>query len=360
MKKNYLLLLLLSTYTLYGQVDSQLLLQDWFITKVNMKDGSRIFLKPPNDMQNFGFRFEKKIYTYANINRIESKSTLPISYHLKNNEIISSPGSALLIEKLTPDSLILSQKIENMSERDLLRYHMVPLNKIREQLYEENKEKDTLLASALLGPVFLNRFDLRTVKILDGSKSPSKSEILPYKFNGEVFFDLTNKKIDVIIEDNNDDKVNKLIQKKIDIIALKKNWSTSGLQDFKYVKVPFSFIHYYENTSDYESFGDVYTFYSKNYNDAFITEEIGMASLEESQRYYESGVKEFTRKNYKEAFTLFAKSIKANKRNLNAYYNFAMLAFLGGDKKIGCDTYKFLKAEGQIDAEKLYSEKCSQ
>lgn len=357
MKKIVLLLLLALVSTLSGQVDTKLLVQDWFITKVSMKDGSRLFMKPKNEMDNFGFTFDKRFYMYGDINRIERKYAAPISYTLKKNEITTSPGSGLLIEKLTEDSLILSQKIENMEQRDLLRYYMVPLNQLREELKDKNKGKDTLVASTLLSPVFLKSLYSRHVRILDGSRSPSKSEMAPYRFNGELFFDLSKNNIEVHFE-NKDDQFKILIQKKTEFLTTTKNWDISSVKEFKYVKIPFSFIHYYESKSDSESFGDVYTLYSKDYNDVFISEEIEIAKMDESQRYYESGVKEYTRKNYKEAFTFFAKSIKANKRNLNAYYNFAILAFLGGDKKMGCETYKFLKDEGQREAEKLYNDKC--
>jgi len=121
---------------------------------------------------------------------------------LKNNELITSPGSSLLIEKLTADSLILSQKIENMEEMDLLKYHLIPFNKVLSDRAEIFKEKDTLIANPILGPSFRKNLSIRTIKNITSTNPYLKNPILDYRFNGFILIDLQNRKITITLKDS--------------------------------------------------------------------------------------------------------------------------------------------------------------
>lgn len=357
MKKLLFAILFLQFIPLYAQADTQYLINDWYLTNVEMKDGSKIFLRDANYLKNWGFKFEKKIYSFNDVQRLEERNGFPITYLLKQNEIITAPDSSLLIEKLTADSLILSQKIENMEDKDLFRYYLVPLKQVRQLRFEEVKGKDTLAASPILGPVFKNGLSKRNISTVDPEHPANTKENSNYRFNGELIFDINQKKVTFSIKDF-EAQNKKEIEKKIEYLTTARNWNFTGAKDFKYATIPFSFVHYYKKSGKNETFGDVYTLYTSDYNDAFITEKIGLGDIEESNKYFDFAVLQYQKKNYKEAINLFEKSFQINKRNLNAYYNFAAMTYSTGNKEKACETYKFLKEEGQKAAEKEFNQKC--
>lgn len=357
MKKNYLLFLLLYTCFTFAQVDSKLLVDTWYLTDVKMKDGSEIFLKSANDYKNYGFDFRKKTYSYNDIHRLEQGLTFQIPYILKGNELVTAQDSSLLLEKLTSDSMIISQKIQNMEDKDLLRYYLVPLKKVREEQYEATKTKDTLIATPVLGPFFTKGLTRRNIKTLDETHFITAGETAAFKFNGTLLFDIEKKKIIPLIK-NFDSKYKENIQQKLEFLTKNKDWSFSNVKDYKYVKIPFSFIHYYETKDRTESYGDLYTLYTDKYEDVFVSEEIGISDIEQSNKLFNSAIFEFKKMNYKTAIDLFEKSFKVNKRNLNAYYNFADINFAIGEKDKACKMYQFLSNESQKTAQRIFAEKC--
>ena len=357
MKKFIYFILLFQVTTLSAQVDSKYLVNEWYLAKVEMKDGSSIFLKPLNYLTNHGLRITKKYYQMAEIRRLMANSTLPIQYTQRGNELVTAPDSKLLIEKLSADSLILSQVIKNMEDKDLLRYYLVPLNKMMEQKKAAFAGKDTLIANEIISPVYLGIWPSRTVRNITDKNKFTVKPVLDYRFNGAIIIDLEHKKATVNLLDF-DPKNKNLIDEKLKSLTVFKNWNISDFKDYKFVKIPFSFIHYYEKEPTVESFGDVLTFYSDDYKGAFIKDDVDFDEIDESNKHFDRAIKEYQKKNYKAAVDYFEKSFKANKRNLNSYYNFADLNFAIGNKEIACETYKFLKDEGQKQAEKDYNLKC--
>lgn len=357
MKKLIYLFLLLKLTTLSAQIDSKYLVNDWYLTKSEMKDGSRIFVKPLNYLDNYGFRFTKKTYSFNDIQRLEENNGFPITYLLKKNELWTSPGSSLVIEKLTTDSLIIVQKIENMEDKDLLRYYLVPLKKVRQNRFDELKGSDTLLASKILGPVFKNGLRKGTIRTIDEMHPVTTSQVANYRFNGTLLFDLEKKSVVASLK-NFDNNFKRKIEEKLQFLTTPKNWNFSGADGFKYAKIDFAFIHYYKMEGQNESFGDIYNLYSNDFEDVFITEKTGLADVEESNKFFNFAISAFQKKNYQEALSFFEKSFTNNNRNLNAYYNFAAINYSLGNIEKACKTYKFLKEEGQKSAEKIYIEKC--
>lgn len=358
MKKFYLLLLLLCTYSAFAQIDSKLLVDTWYVADATMKDGSKIFLKPSNHLKNYGFEFRKKSYCLYDLHLLQQGFGVQIPYVLRGNELITSPESSLIIEKLTVDSMIVSQKIHNVDDKDLLRYYLVPLKKVRQEKYEAVKTKDTILATPLLGPFFTKNFNKRSIKTLDATHFVTEGETGEYKFNGTLLFDIEKKKIIPMLK-NFDTNFKNSTHQKLQPLLQVKDWNFSNAKGFKYAQIPFSFIHYYTVKNGVESYGDLYTLYTDKYADVFISEEIGLVEISKSDQLFKSAIFEFNKMNYKKAADLFEQSFKANKRNLNAYYNFADLNYALGEVDKACEMYQFLSNEGQKTAQKIFNEKCN-
>ncbi|MBF8456621.1 hypothetical protein IV494_05440 [Kaistella sp. G5-32] len=360
MKKIVYLFLILNVGFLSAQIDTKLLYQDWYAVKVEMKDGSRPFKKEKFVFKDYCISIDKNNYYLGKVDAILShKSNPAIKYSLIGRKLLTSSESSLNIDKLTADSLILTQNISQTDPKDLERYVLIPLKKLVDDKIAEQKGKDTLVANSFLHPEFKNfKYTNRSIKTISKSNPYTKNPTLNFRFSGFVILDLENKKV-TATANKYDEKFKKEVDEQLRLLDNSyKNWNLSKLNGYKYVKIPFAFIHYYEKKEDLESSGDLLNLYSLDFNDIFITAEISLAQLEESGKFFTSAVSAYQRKNYAESLKLFQKAFQTNNTYLDAYYNFAEINFAYGSKKEACTTWLFLKDEGQKIAEKSYNSKC--
>ena len=359
MKKISFLLLILNVGFLSAQIDTKLLQKDWFITNILMKDGSKPFQKKESFMQNFGLRVENDFYKLDEVNSLHIKSKIPMYYFLRDHLLETSPESGMLIEKLTSDSLIISQKIDNMEEHQLMRYYMIPLSKARSQRMALFKGKDTLVSNPLLNPYFKKNLTKKEFKTSNGNLSFTKKQKQNFQFNGYVLLDLTQKKASAILNNYDSSFSAEVEEITKNLTENFSDWNVAPFSDFKFIKVPFSFKRYFQITKSFFSYGDIYTLNSDEippFNVLFI--DTNVQEEETSNQYFSLGVKDYEKKNYEEAALNFEKSYIANRRNLQAYYNYAALSLIIGNQFKACETYEFLKDKGQKPAEKIFLEKC--
>lgn len=359
MKKIFYLFLTLNFGILSAQIDTKLLQKDWYITKLEMKDGSKPFQKKESFMQNYGLRIESDQYKLGEMNSLHIKSHIPLYYFLRGNVMETSPESGMLVEKLTSDSLIVSQKIDKMEENKLMRYYLIPLSKARNQRMVLFKGKDTLISNPILNPYFKNKLTKKEFKTSNGKVSFSKKQKQNFQFNGYLLLDLTQKKATAVLNDydsNYSTEVEEIIKNLTENFS---DWNVAPFADFKFIKVPFSFKRHFQITKSLYTYGDIYTLNS----DEIPAYEVSFINTEEqeeitSNKYFSLGVQDYEQKKYESAASNFEKSYIANRRNLQAYYNYAALSLIIGNKIKACETYEFLKDQGQKPAEKIFSEKC--
>ena len=325
-----------------------------------MKDGSKPFKKEKYFFKDYCISVDKNNYYLGEISEIlAKKSNTTIKYSLLENKLITSPQSSLNIDKLTADSLILTQNISQTDDKDLQRYFLVPLKKMVNEKRSEQIGKDTLLANSFILPEFKNsNKNHRTIRNISKTNPFTKNPILNFRFNGYILLDVKNKKVKAIAN-KYDEQFKKKVEEQLRLLDNSyKNWNVSGLQNFKFIKIPFAFIHYFEKKEDLESSGNLLNLYSSNYDDIFVTAEIGLSQLEESGIFFNSAVAAYQRKNYVQSISLFKKAYEINNGYLDAYYNYAEINFIHGSKVEACSTWFFLKNEGQKIAERDYNQKC--
>ena len=324
-----------------------------------MKDGSKPFQKKESFMQNFGLRVESDFYKLDEVNSLHIKSKIPMYYFLRSNLLETSPESGMRIEKLTSDSLIISQKIEHMEENKLMRYYLVPLSKARNQRKALFKGKDTLVSTPILNPYFRNKLTKKEFKTSNGRISFSKEQKQNFQFNGYLLLDLTEKKATAVLNNYDSNFSTEVEEITKNLTANFSDWNVAQFADFKFIKVPFSFRRYFQVLESFYSYGVIYTLNSDEIPE-FEVSFINKDEQEEqtSNKYFSLGVKDYERKKYEEATLNFEKSYIANRRNLQAYYNYAALSLIIGNKIKACETYEFLKDQGQKPAEKIFLEKC--
>lgn len=189
-----------------------------------------------------------------------------------------------------------------------------------------------------------------------GKPVNEKDRNVNFKFNGYILINTVDKKINYIL-DSYDAKLSQIIKEKIKPLLNISNWDISSLKNFKTIKVPFAFISYYNLNTEIESYGELYNFYSLDFD---FANDYGpsIQQLQESDNFFKSALEQYKNNNLHKSIELFDRSAKANPKNLDAYYNSASINSAVGDKAEACKIWKFLKDEGQIVAKNEYDSKC--
>lgn len=360
MKKSILLFLILSFELFIAQIEKDLLKGEWYMYKIETKDGGRPFLLKNIRNKNFNIVINKSNYILVNDQILFSsrdKIGLSTNYSLVKNFLITSPESSLSIDKLTKDSLVLSQNIINIEKKDLQKYYYVRKEIIWNKELKQNIGKDTLFATNIVNPTFKLNLNRRMLKPLSmGKPVNEKDRNINFKFNGYILINTFDKKINYIL-DSYDAKLSQIIKEKIKPLLNISNWDISLLKNFKIIKVPFSFTSYYELNSELESYGELYNLYSTDF-DLADDNNPTFQQLQESDKFFKSALEQYKNNNLNKSIELFDQSVKANPKNLDAYYNSASINFAVGNKVEACKIWKFLKNEGQIVAKKEYDSKC--
>lgn len=325
-----------------------------------MCDGSKPFLKTLKDFDHNNFKISRTSISFVQAEYLQDKNYNgnEINYKLIGNQLVTSPESSYIIEKLTEDSLTLSTNTKFVEPKDLVKYYLVRADKAIKAEKLKNIDKDTLFATNIYGPFPTKSFWERHIKDLTNSNAKiEKKPLKNYKFKGLLYFNIANKNLEVKVKSSNpNDSLE--IKKQINILKKSfKNWEFNDFNKYKIIVIPFNFISYYEISTEVESYGEVYQFYS-NKDATKNGSGLTISEIESSSKYYAQGVKAYSENNYEQAVFFFEKCFKINTRNLDAYYNFASIQFLYLNKEKACKTWQFLKDEGQMEAKKAYDEKC--
>lgn len=358
MKKLIALTFFLVSFYAFSQIKEDFLYNDWYLVKLEMKDGSKLFMKENYYDKDKIYTIRKDYYISKDMrNYYRNLENYKVKYKLNKNKMVTHEETSLTIEKLTRDSLILSQNILGKEDKDLERYYFIPVKTIINAEVEKYKNADTLVASNIFTPIFNNNFFHRTVRDMESKKDYQKSPIKNYRFNGYIYLNTKEKKINTILLDFNPEFTNEINQK-LKYINNYKNWDINNLEKYPFIKIPFVFISYYQKKEKTESWGEIFTLYSINYDNVFFQDKVSYDQLVKGNEYFGEAMKYYQKKNFIKSIEFFKKSYKENFRNLDAYYNYAELNFITGNKDEACKMWNFLKNEGQKSAEKDYQLKC--
>lgn len=358
MKKLITLTLFLVFFYGFSQIQEVLLYNDWYLVKLEMKDGSKLFMKENYYDKDKVYTIRKDYYVSRDMsNYYRNLENFKVKYKLNKNKMVTHEETSLTIEKLTRDSLILSQNILGNEDKDLERYYFVPVSRKINAEVEKYKNADTLVASNIITPIFNNTFFRRTIRDMESKKDYQKNPIKNYRFNGYIYLNTKEKTINTILLDYNPEYTNEINQK-LKYINNYKNWNINNLEKYSVIKIPFVFISYYQKKEKTESWGEIFTLYSVNYDDVFFQDKVSYTQLVTGNEYFGEAMKYYQNKNFPKAIEYFKKSYTENYRNLDAYYNYAELNYSTGHKEEACKTWDFLKNEGQKSAEKDYQLKC--
>jgi hypothetical protein len=227
MRKKFLLaFLFLSLNFCFGQNYTNQLKGCWVNYKTEIKSDSTNITK--NNYLNFTFNQNK---LYMNIDPTVVVSNFPVAFEMKSKLIKTSiiSESGYIIEKITNDSLILSDSFENKAKR----YYFINEKILCNNSKIETENKDIFLANYYCTPKQKQSIEQYIFSKLKGKiKSP-------FKIEGTISINIEEKKVKstVSIENIHDDK---MLNKIVDYLNETYNfWNLENFQQYKSIEIPF-------------------------------------------------------------------------------------------------------------------------
>ena len=151
MRELILLITILFFNFTFGQNDISKISGKWIKLKSEMKDGSKLFSRFEEDSTFIEYTINTN-QICINSNPIHKTNQSCVDFTLVNNLIKTSQYSGYIIEKITNDSLTLSEKIDGLANDKLRRFYFVKQNVLISNFKEKNKNNYNIVASKLFTP----------------------------------------------------------------------------------------------------------------------------------------------------------------------------------------------------------------
>jgi hypothetical protein len=345
MNKLYILLLF-CFHSVFGQVTLAELAGKWVKMKTEMKDGSRLFARFEDDSSYVSFTIKKKKFC-INTDAIHQSIESCVDYELVDSLIKTSLYSGYVIERLTKDSLVLTEKIDGYSDDKLRRYHLLNQNALTSLYKEKNKLTKHLVAS---------RFYTPTTEI-SLEKSINVAILYNYsnfELSGSLFIYPKKKRIVTEIPFSTYPDTTSIRSIKKVLNHSYSDWNIDNFKDYDVVELPF--VLKAETDENYK--GTSMLFFTDDIDELSI--ELGGDSAENrtAGEYFQNGLTAYQEKKYLEALESFTKSYALDPKNLDALYNKATVYFEMGDLTNACAVWEQISKLGQVTGTGLHRKYC--
>jgi|LakMenE18May11ns_1017448.scaffolds.fasta_scaffold9957345_3 tetratricopeptide (TPR) repeat protein len=357
MTKSIFIILIFTVNLVFAQNNNEYLFGEWVKVKSRMVDGSKIISEPFLTSKFYRWQiFNKKLCTSPD--PVNSNYNSCIDFELENNLIKTSSVSGYEIIKLTTDTLVVVEKIDDLKDKDKTqKLWFVKSSIIKEQYKNLFKNDSILIANENFTPKLNKNF------ILDINKNFSSMNNFPnFVLIGNLNFIPEQRKL--IFEIDNINEKNNIKNKKA--IAFVKsvvensynNWDLNDFKNFKKIYMPIIFKSEYYHFDGGSFKGASFYFFIKDIDDIKKIYGIKMEDLKLSGELYLKGLKSYENKKYDKAINFFEKSYEVDNRKVDALYNIASIYALLNDKLNLCKYLEKLKDLEQTEGIKLYNENC--
>lgn len=346
MKKTFLFLLLLSFTSTFSQINLSNLKGNWIKVKTYMKDGSKLLSNFENDSSFVEYSINAKQFC-INSNPINRASKTCMDYTLLNNALKVSEYTSFVIEKLTNDSLVLSENIKNTTDDKLRRTYLVREEILNLKFKELNSGNKNLKATKLYTPKAISSLVNDLNKAFKGNYSNfnliGKLKIFPNEKKVKTSITYSTQKDSTHIK-----TVEKVINNSF------HNWELTDFKIYESIEIPFVvesvktkhirviFIHYF-----------MYNLDQLNKRRGVKIEDI-----RESSNLFNLGIQSYQQKEYTKAIEYFTKSYDLNPKNIDALYNKVVVYSESGDKESACKELIKISEMGQVKAKELLKTYC--
>lgn len=350
MKKKllYIVTFLLVSSNLFAQFKKEQLIGSWFKTRTEMKDSSELIPVYKDYVKHFEMIFEKK-QLFTDYYPAQHYKNATLDYKLKANKIVTSKHYAYVIEKLTKDSLVISEQMKGLDNDKLKRHYLIKKEIILEEQQRKNKDSINLTATPFYTPKFYDNIQLylnnKMMKRHINLNLKGKLKLYPKK--QKVKTEITYRDSEIIT-----------MQEKIIIDALNYSftlWDFNGFENYNSITIDFVIIMERKGENSYgiriglltNSFTQLLGLYGLTYT-----------QITDGNKYLKMGIQSYQKNEFKQAIEYFTKSYNTNHTLVESLYNRAFCYYQLKEYDKACIDWKILEMLGQKRAVKLFNENC--
>jgi hypothetical protein len=350
MYKFFLILFLSISLPLSSQINTESLSNSsWTRVKSKMFDGSTDLSRESYQFLVWKINGNKMC---ENIDPWFIERNKCINFKLENNLIKMSDKAAYQIETLTPDSLIVVEKIDGITFPDKIRkLWFVKTSVIVKDFANKEKNDSIVITSRNITPTL--------TKDIMGEMQRTflqKNYIHDFIMDGEIMIFPKKQKIEVKTDNKKQTKDNQIC---IDLFktTLQNNfrsWDITGFENFEKIIIPY---HFYSKADKGSSSIAFYNRVSKKEgNDIIINIKDKFVSAEN----FNKGLRAINNQKFDNAIYFFNQAYEFDNTNTDALYNIVSISLDQNKTDVACTALKKLKDLGQTEGIKLYKEQCSQ
>jgi tetratricopeptide (TPR) repeat protein len=347
MKKLFLIIIIFFFNNNYGQIKLSEIQGYWIKSKAEMKDGSDLLDEFVDDFSYAEYRIGQNRLC-MNSNPVHRTRESCFSFILIDNLIKTSQYSGFIIEKVTNDTLILSEKIDGLEDAKLKRLYFIKQEVLISKFKEENLGDKSIIASKLFTPKSNGTIELDLNKAF-------KNNYSNFELVGSFKIYPAQKKIktEITFSTQNDSSRIRIVERVIDRSF--KKWNLIDFQDYESIEIPF--VLKSEITKSFRGISVI--FFTDDLTEFDRLYGASMDDLKRSSDCFNKGLIAYQEKRYPESIVYFTESYRSNPKNIDALYNKAIAYFESGDKKNACQVWLELSILGQVDAKKIFLENCN-
>lgn len=350
MYKFFLLLFLSVSLQLSSQINAQLLSNSsWTRLKSKMLDGSADLSKESHNFLVWKINGNKFC---ENIDPWFVDRNKCVSFKLENNLIKLSDKLAYQVETLTPDSLVVVEKIDGMTFPDKIRrLSFVKTSALVKDFADKEKSDSIVITSRKVTPT-LTKDIISEVQSIYLEKNYTHD----FTFDGEILIFPKKQEVGVKMDNKKWTSNN---QKGIDLFKKTlqssfKVWDILGFEKFDKIIIPY---HFYSKAEA----GSISSF--AFFNKIPVKENKGIVINIKDRRVssenFNKGLEAINSQKYDNAIHFFNQAYEYDNTNTDALYNIVSISTAQNKTDVVCTALKRLKELEQTEGIKLYNEKCS-
>lgn len=314
-----------------------------------MKDGSKLLDRFLEDSTYLEYTINKSKLC-INSNPIHKTNESCLDFILINNFIKTSQYSGFVIEKITKDSLIITDKIDGLTDDKLKRFFFVKQEVIFSKYKEINKNRRNIIATKLFTPKTNSTIELGLNKFFKNKSDYSNFELIG---NLKIYPKDEKIKAQITFSTQNDSSRIRTIKKVME--SSFEKWDLTNFKEYESIELPF--ILKSEVTNRY--WGIKIIFFTKELNEFEIVFGGKMEDIRKASECFSKGISAYEEKKYLKAIEYFTESYRIDPKNIDALYNKAAIYLESGDKENACNTWEKLLELGQVTGKQLYDNNCN-
>lgn len=351
MYKFFLILFLSVSLQLSSQINTQLLANSsWTRVKFSMLDGSRDLSQMPSQVLVWKIKGNNLC---ENIDPWFVNRNKCINFKLENNLIKLSDKVFYQIETLTPDSLVVVQRIAGIDFPDKIkRFRFVKTSVLVKKFTDREKSDSIVINSRNVTPTLTKNLISEIMNVyLD------KNYTHDFILDGDILIYPKKQEVEVKMDDKKRTRGN---QRGIDLFkkTLQNNfnvWDITGFENFEKIIIPYHFYSKAEADS-----GSRFAFYNKVSDNEPQKIIVKIKNKFASTDNFNKGMDALNKQKFDNAIHFFNEAYDNDNTNTDALYNIVSISLAQNKSVIACTALKKLNDLEQTEGAKLYNEKCAE